>query len=475
MGEYLHPGVYVEDSPSVPSMEGAGASTGGFIGVAQRGKIGEAVFCASWDDYIRNFAEGMATPFMAGSDLAYSVYGFFQNGGRRCYVIRAATASAAAAEADALFRAKDPGAWGNDLKVMVSRNENYGDGNELYDIVVRLKGAEVEAFRAVGNVSGAEGYWADELEKSAFVAPVTGSIGDTTPVEKELSGGADGTDGIADGDFSGRLALFDVVDDVNLLAIPGQTTAAVTSALLAYAEGRGNVFALIDGPKATDIAGIKAFRRTVSCGNAALYYPWIKIADPLSRSGKLRTVPTAGHVMGVYARTISERGVWKAAAGTEAAVRGALDVATVLGSAAMDTLNPMGVNAVIPKAGYGIVVWGARSLSPDSSMRYASDALLDIYIKKSTFDGTQQFTFEPNGERTWGRLATAVEAFLDDLWRSGGLAGAAAAEAYRVRCDAGLNPQASRDAGKLVCEVAYAPLKPAEFIVFRFSHTMQEA
>jgi phage tail sheath protein FI len=263
------------------------------------------------------------------------------------------------------------------------------------------------------------------------------------------------------------------VDDVNIIAIPGQTSAAVTAAVLSYAEKRGDVFALIDAPKASTVASLKDFRKTANCKNAALYAPWLRVADPLSKTGKLRSAPASGHVMGVYARTASERGVWKAAAGTEAVVRGALDVQTVFSEGDLDALNPAGVNAILPKTNYGIVVWGARSLNPDSTMRYASDVLLDIYIKKSVKQGTQQFVFEPNGERTWGKLVAAVEAFLDDLWRAGGLKGAAPEQAYRVRCDGDLNPIASRNEGKMICEVAYAPQKPAEFVIFRFAHSME--
>lgn len=115
---------------------------------------------------------------------------------------------------------------------------------------------------------------------------------------------------------------------------------------------------------------------------------------------------------------------------------------------------------------------GARDIHPDSSMKYISDVLLDINIKKSIYQGTQQFVFEPNDPETWKKLRTTVEAFLDNMWRDGALFGEKASEAYYVKCDEELNPENVRNAGKLICEVGYASKKPAEFVIFRFSHTV---
>ena len=467
MAEYLSPGVFIEDNPNTPVIEAVSVSTGGFVGIAQRGEVGKPVFIDSWNAYINNFANGMNSPFIANSDLAYAVYGFFQNGGKRCYVMRVASEKVATAKlsGDLVIEAKDAGTWGNKLKVAITAN---ADTATNFDIKVTLDTEEVEVFKNLTNTEGEVNYWIDALEASAFIKGVSGTL-----VAKEataLSGGADGIDDIADTDFTGALTKFDTIEDLSLLCIPGQTSADVNTALMTYCEGRKDVFAILNAPEASTVESVLALRKTMSCKNAALYFPWIKVADPLSKTGKLRSCPPCGHIMGVYARSISERGVWRAPAGTEAIVRGAIEVTTALTNGDTDQLNPAGIISVVPKTNYGIVIWGARDLHPDSSMKYVSDVLLDINIKKNVYDKTQPFVFEPNEPKTWTRIKTTIEAYLDGLWRDGALAGEKSSEAYYVKCDADLNNQNMRNQGKLICEIGYANKKPAEFIVFRFSH-----
>lgn len=467
MAEYLSPGVYIEDNPNPPVIEAVSASTGGFVGVTQRGEVGKPIFINSWNAFIDNFAFGMNSPFLANSDLAYAVYGFFQNGGKRCYVMRVAHSTVATAKlaGDLVIEAKDAGTWGNKIKIAITAN---ADKTSNFDLKVTLDSEEVEVFKNLSNTSGDENYWIDVVENSNFIKGVSGNL-----VAKEataLSGGVEGVTDIADTDYTSALANFDVIEDLNLLCIPGQTSSTVNSALMSYCENRKDVFAILDAPEASTVESVLALRKTMSCKNAALYFPWIKVSDPLSKTGKLRSCPPCGHVMGVYARTIAERGVWKAPAGTEAIVRGAIEVTTTLTTGDTDVLNPAGIVSIMPKTNYGIVIWGARDLHPDSSMKYISDVLLDINIKKSVFNGTQSFVFEPNDSKTWTRVKTTIEAFLDGLWREGALFGDKSSEAYYVKCDADLNTQAMRNQGKLICEIGYANKKPAEFVIFRFSH-----
>ena len=470
MAEYLSPGVYIEDNPNPPVIEAVSASTGGFVGVTQRGEVGKPVFINSWNAFINNFALGMNSPFIANSDLAYAVYGFFQNGGKRCYVMRVASNTAAVAKLtndDLVIEAKDAGSWGDKLKIAVTAN---ADKETNFDLKVTLDTEEVELFENLSNTEGDENYWIDVLEtQSNFIVGVSGELS-TTIATTTFTGGADGIDDITDTDYTTALDNFDTVDDLNLLCIPGQTSKVVNTGIMTYCEKRGDVFAILDAPQASTTTSVVALRKEMSCKNAALYFPWIKVADPLSKTGKLRSCPTCGHVMGVYARTITERGVWKAPAGTEAIVRGAIEVTTTLTNGDTDVLNPAGIVSIIPKTNYGIVIWGARDLHPDSSMKYISDVLLDINIKKSVFNGTQSFVFEPNDHKTWTRVKATIEAFLDNLWRDGALFGEKSSEAYYVKCDADLNTQAMRNAGRLICEIGYANKKPAEFVVFRFSH-----
>ncbi len=480
MAEYLAPGVYTESVANANQpIEAVSASTGGFVGISVRGPLKVPTLVTSWQSFLDQFAYGMETPFLVNSDLAYSVYGFFQNGGTRCYITRTAHSTAAKASGEikdgnttkATISAKDEGTWGNKLKVSCAAN---ADVVTNFDLTVKYDNEIVEVFENLSNTFTDENYWLDVIEKSGYISATTGILF-VTASDVALSGGVDGISDIVDADYTDALALFDSIDDVNLICMPGQVSNTLVTALLSYAENRGNVFAITDGAKSADVNTIKTFRKSLSCKNGALYYPWIKVIDPLSKTGKLRECPVSGHIMGVYARTIQERGVWKAPAGTECVVRGAVEVVKLLVNADCEVLNPVGVNCILPRANYGICVWGARSMSPDSSMRYVSDVLLETNIKESIKRGTQWAVFEPNNSVLWLRVRTSIEAFLDNLWRDGGLFGTVPAEAYFVKCDEDLNPQSVRDAGKLIVEVGYAPNKPAEFVIIRIAHSISES
>ena len=473
MAEYLSPGVYVEsvNNANAP-IEAVSASTGGFVGVTVRGVLKVPTLVTSWQNFLDTFAYGMETPFLVNSHLAYSVYGFFQNGGTRCYITRVASTSAkkstGTVDTNTVFSAKDEGTWGNKLKLIVKAN---AEVSANFDIIVMYDNEKVEEFVNVSNTTTEANYFINVIGGSKFITCATGTLKATAEGGVAFTGGDDGITGLADTDYISALQLFDSVDDVNLICVPGQVSEAMTKAILSYADTKGNVFAIVDGAQSADASAIKTFRKTLTGKNGALYYPWIKVSDPLSKSG-LRDCPTCGHVMGVYARTIQERGVWKAPAGTEAVLKGAVEVKTLLTKSDCDTLNPLGVNVIMPRANYGIVVWGARSLNPDSSMRYVSDILLNTHIKESVNNGTQWAVFEPNNSALWTRVKTTIETVLDTLWRDGGLYGNEASQAYFVKCDEELNPESVRDAGKLICEVGYASNKPAEFVVIRIAHSI---
>lgn len=472
MNNYLSPGVYTESvNKTNSSFESLSASNGGFVGIAVRGILNVPVLVTSWQSFLDTFAYGMETPFLANSDLAYSVYGFFQNGGTKCYIIRTASSTAKKAtgkNGNTEFSALDEGTWGNKLKISVTANAD-NEGN--FDLLVKYGDETVEKFLNVSNTATDSNYFLEVIEESKFISCATGTLS-VTDSDVAFTGGADGIDDITDSDYKTALGKFDTVDDVNLICVPGQVSAEMTKAILEYADKRDDVFAIVDGAKSADVDAIKAFRKTLSCKRGALYYPWIKVSDPLSRTGKLRDCPTCGHIMGIYARTITERGVWKAPAGIEANVRGALEVVKPLVKDDCDALNPIGVNVVMPRPNYGIVVWGAKSLSPDSSMKYVSDVLLETYIRESSKSMSQWATFEPNNKLLWNNLKTPIESFLDSLWRDGGLLGDEAKQAYYVKCDEELNTKEIVDSGTVVCEIGYAPHRPAEFIVLRISHSI---
>lgn len=476
MAEYTTPGVYIEDNPiQAVTNEVSSPATGGFVGITQRGPIDKVVFIESWNAYIQAFANGMDSPFIANSDLAYAVYGFFQNGGKRCYVARVTKDKSAvvASTTSPAVSAKDAGSWGNNISISITEN---ADDEDTFDLVVRLSGVIVESYTGLSNDASSVNYWVDVLStKSEYI--IGSGVLAATQSDTELSGGADGTESIADTDYTAALGRFDSIHDLDLLCIPGQTSSSVVKILLDYCAARDNVFAIIDPPQASTFAEIRNTKKTLVSAQgkdafikAALLFPWIKVSDPLSKVGKLRNCPPSGHVMGVYARTFSERGVWKAPAGVDSVVRGAIDTTIEITTKEVGTLNSENIIPIISVPNNGIVVWGAKNLVSSTYMKYVSDVLLDIYIKRNVQELARKFVFEPNNSLTWTRITAEVQSFLDSMWRDGALHGDTANEAYYVKCDSELNDAAARNAGKILCEVGYANNKPAEFIVFKFSH-----
>ncbi|MGH6628828.1 MAG: phage tail sheath family protein, partial [Burkholderiales bacterium] len=178
-------------------------------------------------------------------------------------------------------------------------------------------------------------------------------------------------------------------------------------------------------------------------------------------------VPPSGHVAGIYARNDTERGVHKAPANE--IVRGALETELTLTKGEQDVLNPMGVNCIRSFTGRGLRVWGARTISSDPAWRYVNVRRLFNYVEKSIERGTQWVVFEPNDPDLWARVRRDVTAFLTGVWRDGALFGMTPQEAFFVKCDAETNPPDVRDRGQLVIEIGLAPVKPAEFVIFRLS------
>ena len=223
--------------------------------------------------------------------------------------------------------------------------------------------------------------------------------------------------------------------------------------------------------------GMKALRKKINCERAVLINTWHRVNDPLSDiSGKYRTIPSSGAYAGIAARTIEKIGPWKAPAGTDAKVNGAIELVWDAKKGDTDMMNPLGIVSIVTKPNYGIVVWGARSVSNDSNYKYVSDILMDIYIRKSVQLACQPFVFEPNegdGDASlWNRIIASCEGFLEYVRLQGGLKGKTSAEAYYVKCDAELNPEPMVQRGYCITEIGYAGKKPAEFVVFRFKNSL---
>ncbi|APR75703.1 Phage tail sheath protein FI [Minicystis rosea] len=298
-----------------------------------------------------------------------------------------------------------------------------------------------------------------------------------------FAGGSDGTGTTGIADFTGNKAArtgiyaFDPVD-INLLAIPGRTATAYLTLGTTYCDGRGNAFFLADGPGTAhgelDITLEEAKNTAANLPqrskNAAMYYPWVRITDPLGvGASPTRYAPPSGFMAGIYARTDNNRGVWKAPAGIETTVSGALGLQVALVDADQDQLNPVSLNCVRQFPSTGVVVWGARTLSNDAEWRYVSVRRMALFLKESLRRGMQWAVFEPNDEQLWDQIRSNIKSFMLGLFRQGAFQGSTPDEAFRVKCDRSTNPQENVDAGIVTAQVAFAPLKPAEFVVIEIS------
>jgi phage tail sheath protein FI len=390
---YLSPGVYVEevDRGSKP-IEAVGTNTVGILGESAKGPLNEAVLITNWSQFVKTFGDFKE----CGEHLAHGVYGFFNNGGSRIFVVNVG-APADAQPAKAAQPAKD------------------GD-----------------------------------KDKAPAQAAPTGGGG-----REALYIGRDGGPGARTG-----LKCFEEIDEIALVAAPGQTSPAVHDAILSHCETRKDRFAILDSPE-TISGGIDKVPKPRDSKYGAYYFPWIQVYDP--EKGNVY-VPPSGHIAGVYSRVDSERGVHKAPANE--IVRGALGLKYNVSKGEQDLLNPKGINAIRFLNG-AIRIWGARTLSTDPSWRYINVRRLFIMVESSIERATQWVVFEPNDHRLWKRVARTISSFLTLLWRNGALMGTAPEQAFYVKCDAETNPPEVIDAGQLVCEIGLAPVKPAEFVIFR--------
>ena len=293
-----------------------------------------------------------------------------------------------------------------------------------------------------------------------------------------LLGGSDGTGVPGLTEYTAALSAFDTAD-LGMLAAPGKTDGGYVSALSAYCDRR-DIFYVADGIGSVErdfvltaddvrqyVEGLPARSR-----NAGMFYPWIQMPDPvgIGRDPR-RYVPPSGHICGVFARTDATRGVWKAPAGIEAVVSGAIGLQHELDDAAQDLLNPIGLNCIRQFPGAGIVAWGSRTLASESDpeWRYVPVRRTALFLKESLRRGLQWAVFEPNDDDLWAQIRLNVTAFMLGLFRQGAFQGATPDEAFLVQCDRDTNPQELVDQGIVTTRVAFAPLKPAEFVVVELS------
>jgi phage tail sheath protein FI len=499
MPNYLTPGVYVEEVPSSQApIEGVGTSVAAFVGLAPHGPLNEPQRIAGWADFAAIFGGEDKNPFMEGAYLAHAVYGFFENGGQLCWVVRVgredtrgpAQAVLGSGRTTAALRAASVSAESNGpiSVTVVSEDADGGtDGERKTDakstFTLDIKGPDGATERLEGLKLAT--LVKDVNARSALVRlDADGAVRSLEPGTYKLERPAPPDEALDAealvGDVSRRegMGCLAAIDEVTIVSVPDAVTLvngddsslrAVHAAMLSHCEGAGDRMAILDPPPtARRPQEILEWRLGAVSESkyAALYYPWVLVRDPITKKPIL--VPPSGHVAGIWARSDGERGVHKAPANE--VVRGATGLDFQLAQAEQGQLNREGINCIRTFPGRGPVVWGARTLSKsDPEWRYLNVRRLFNFVSESIMKGTQWAVFEPNDERLWLRLRVATSSFLTRVWRDGALFGATPAEAFYVKCDAKTNRPEDVDAGRVTIEVGISPVKPAEFVVFQIS------
>ncbi|MFW6098300.1 MAG: phage tail sheath family protein, partial [Chloroflexota bacterium] len=459
---YLSPGVYVEEvDRGVKPIQAVGTSMAAFVGITAEAsrkalnpdsgerepvesRLNKATLVTSWTQFTDIFGG-----FAPGAYLPDAVYGYFNHGGGPCYVtsLRALDeleAQMATAEAtipttgrSTSFKvvAKSAGPTGNDLRVTIKHDtpEDEDQDPETFTMTV---GSERQSGLSMKKSGSGK-----HIEEASFERVSIADVGSPNAMPQEgayqLSGG--GLQPLTAADFIGDagertgLGGLEALDEVRLVLCPdvmagydGSDNAKerikmVQEALISHCERMRYRFALLDAPPGLNAQQAKEWREYLNFDSsyAALYYPWIEIADLDGNGSTTKLVPPSGHIAGIYNDSDADRGVHKAPANE--VVRGALDLEIKPSRSEQDLLNPIGVNCIRAFPGRGIRVWGGRTLSSDGAWRYINVRRLFIMVEASMDAGLQWVVFEPNDSELWARVRRDVISFLRVVWRSGAL------------------------------------------------------
>ncbi len=533
MPEYLTPGVYVEEFEiGAKPIEGVSTSTAGFLGETERGPTYPQLV-TSFPEYQRIFGGFFKGPAGEEKHLPYAVDGFFLNGGKRVFIARIVDREGAVA-ADATVNgvkitAVGEGLWGDRIRFWIKESSTkIGFRLQVhYWTAATMPATPVDPLSSPEQIA-ADATLKDALRKqprpqlsedfdelvlneaspnfiekrvanglSMLVELTKVGVGAPTPSPnaQKLNNGTDGTIPVTLGDYQGRLepvpatkqkrsglAAFDepLFEEIAILYSPnvfGGGVDGLAEELMTRCENNKYRFAVLDTPPGLAQMGtIDPRSGQVPPGGratqyAAFYYPWIRVLD--AETGARKFVPPGGHVIGIYARTDIERGVFKAPANE--IVRGALELEFEVTDNSQGVLNPRGVNAIRAFPGRGRRVWGARTLSDNTLWKYVNVRRLFIFIEASIFRGTQWVVFEPNNERLWARVKQTITEFLRTQWRLGALFGATEEEAFFVKVDRSTMTDDDINNGRLIVVIGIAPVRPAEFVIFRIAQLTASA
>ena len=563
MPEYLTPGVYFElQDATPPVIRRIRTDIAGFVGLAERGPLNWAVQIDSWRQFQAKFGN-----FVSYSYLAYAVKGFFENGGRTCFIVRIAGSTAAKAslvlksgnnQNVLKITADNEGIWGNKIAITLTQVQ---PSKPSFSLTVIRDRREREVFANLsldpdhkryfvrlineGDDRTARSQWLqveDLLPSATILTPNLLPDAIKSGLKNQIGflvGGQDGVKSLTLNNFIGTLdpladdrqglSVLDRVDAVGIICLPdihirpvlipdappvedpsldpclpktGELPAAIPKisptleqppsfsqaqiftiqrALVEHCERHQDRVAILDAvlrsgsEQSLTIAEILEWRSRFDSerGFAALYYPWVRVVDPLKlRGNPVRTIPPCGHIAGLYARSDFTVGVHKAPANGE--LFWAEDVTVVINDDQQAVLNPDGINCIRAFPGRGIRVYGARTISSNPDWRYINVRRLMSMIEEAVDESTQWAVFEPHDFNLRRSLILSVSGFLETIWRQGALVGGSPEEAYYIKCDDTNNPPEIVDQGKIITDIGVAPTHPAEFIVFRVGRTIEE-
>jgi uncharacterized protein len=531
---YNHPGIYIQEVPSMRSIQGASTSTPAFVGVTEFGPFLTPTLITSWNAYQRVFGS-LAWYAM----VSWSVYEFFNEGGTACYIVRtpdSGNGKLATGKAPPLtMTSATPGSWGNALLLMISNGSSstgtppaqtpvfnlsiladataVNSATTLPNLLLKqyvlqnnlsaqtLNGKScylLEQFNgftanSLASEAGGQSLLGNKINASSMFVRVPTSTS-ATPATRPPNAGPTAFSGgaVPYYDFNAGLEPLSKVQGLSLLSMPDITTATdkagkasqelqgqlINSALL-FCEQLRSIFFVIDPPVKLDVQAMIAFKTgqgTAPAGNpnalnsdfGAIYYPWVYIFNPVA--GANVPVPPSGPVLGRYASTDINVGVWKSPAGvSDGALKTAVLLDQSISDAEQDLLNPDGINAIRNFINYGNVIWGARTLAIATEWTYIAVRRLFIYVEQSLKQSLQWVVFEANNQQLWSSISRDVSAFLTTLWQQGGLFGATASEAFFVTCDETNNPRETQMLGQLYIDIGLAAVYPAEFVVIRMT------
>lgn len=525
MPEYLAPGVFIEEIERGPKpIEGVATSTAAFLGEAERGPL-QPRLVTSYGEYLRLYGDVFATDRY----LPFGMKLFFDNGGRRCYVCRIVgngAATSTLSNGGFTLTANGPGDAGNRIWARVLQSTTQAPpspGAASVPIGFRLQLAYfartppgglfdpfanpeqlprpvmIEDYDDLSLDPDDGAYWEKmisgttsaliELDVAAgtavptaevFSAPLAGGADGAAPTSAQFGGAVDetGTAIVDPSELRGLAALdLDAFRSVAIVHAPGIGNTGsdlnIQDAIITHCERNRFRFAVLDSARnQNDVTSASLEPRNQRASQyAAFYYPWIFTPHP--RNGVKTLIPPGAAACGIYAQTDNARGVWKAPANVP--VAGAIDLEYDVNTRNQEVLNPRGVNCIRRFPGRGIRMWGARTLAADPLWKYVSVRRLFIFLEASIYNSTQWVVFEPNDPRLWARVRQTVTLFLRSQWREGALFGAKEEEAFSVSIGRDTMTEDDILNGRLIIEVGIAPVRPAEFVVFRVFQKTQEA